>query len=71
MSGSGWLSGQVALVTGGASGLGLAIVERFLAEGALLSVLDKSPQHLETVKERFGDDVTNAWSAANRSGCRI
>lgn len=38
----GWLEGRVALVTGGASGIGLAVVERFLAEGASVGVLDRS-----------------------------
>lgn len=36
----GLLDGQVALVTGGAQGLGLAIAERFTAEGATVVVAD-------------------------------
>jgi 2-keto-3-deoxy-L-fuconate dehydrogenase len=37
----GRLEGKVAIVTGGASGIGLAIVERFRAEGAVVEVLER------------------------------
>ena len=51
------LDGQVALVTGGASGLGRAIVERFISEGARVGVLDLSEERLAQLSEKFGDRV--------------
>jgi len=53
----GRLDGQVALVTGGASGLGRAIVERFVAEGAQVAVLDKSAERLDELGARLGDRI--------------
>jgi cis-2,3-dihydrobiphenyl-2,3-diol dehydrogenase len=46
---NGRLAGQTALVTGGASGLGRAIVDRFIAEGARVAVLDRSAERLKTL----------------------
>ena len=40
------LEGVVAMVTGGASGLGRAVAERFVAEGAAVVVLDRSETKL-------------------------
>ena len=37
----GWLEGKVALITGGGSGIGRALVERFLEEGASVGVLER------------------------------
>ena len=37
------LSGRKVIVTGGASGIGLAVCQRFAAEGATVSVLDRRP----------------------------
>jgi cis-2,3-dihydrobiphenyl-2,3-diol dehydrogenase len=45
----GALEGEIVLITGGASGLGRAVVERFLEEGARLAVLDRSAERLETL----------------------
>jgi cis-2,3-dihydrobiphenyl-2,3-diol dehydrogenase len=53
----GRLEGQVSLITGGASGLGRAIVDRFVKEGARVAVLDRSKQGLETLAETHGDRV--------------
>src|SRR6476619_3163635 len=55
------LTGQTAVVTGGAQGLGLAIAERFVAEGArvVLSDLDLGATEA-AVKQLGGDDVALA-----------
>ncbi|HEY9545486.1 MAG TPA: cis-2,3-dihydrobiphenyl-2,3-diol dehydrogenase [Solimonas sp.] len=51
------LKGEVALVTGGGAGLGRAIVDRYVAEGARVAVLDKSAAGLEEIRKRHGDAV--------------
>lgn len=52
----GALAGEAILVTGGASGLGRALVERFLEDGARVAVLDRTPARL--------DDLVAAWPQA-------
>lgn len=51
------LSKQVVLVTGGASGLGEAIVARCIEEGASVGVLDRSAGGCEALRERHGDRI--------------
>jgi 2,3-dihydroxy-2,3-dihydrophenylpropionate dehydrogenase len=45
---AGWLENRVALVTGGSSGIGRAVVSRFVSEGASVAVMDIAPDAFET-----------------------
>lgn len=53
----GRLDGEVVLITGGASGLGRAIVERFLEDGARLTVFDRSAGRLTELAGAYPDHV--------------
>ncbi|OII07001.1 NAD(P)-dependent dehydrogenase (short-subunit alcohol dehydrogenase family) [Curtobacterium flaccumfaciens] len=54
----GTLNGKTALVSGGTSGIGLAVVRRFVAEGAHVFVTGRRQQALDALREEFGDHVT-------------
>lgn len=55
------LSGQTAVITGGAQGLGLAIAERFVAEGARVVLGDVNLAATESAVEQLGGaDVASA-----------
>jgi NAD(P)-dependent dehydrogenase (short-subunit alcohol dehydrogenase family) len=49
------LKNKVAVVTGGARGIGAAIVERYVAEGALVAVADVSFAQAQETAARYGD----------------
>ena len=55
------LSQRVAVITGAASGLGLATMQRFCREGAVVAALDVNPN---AVVERIADDRLDATAVA-------
>lgn len=55
---SGWLEGQVAFVTGAADGIGRAVVERYIKEGAAgIVALDRDAAKLQSLADAHGDKV--------------
>src|SRR5436190_21882449 len=46
---------KVAIVTGGASGIGLAIVEKFIADGIHTIVIGRDKTKLQNVKKKSGN----------------
>lgn len=51
------LYGKVAIITGGASGLGRAVVTRYVEEGAKVCIVDRSHNRLQELKTLLGDSV--------------
>ena len=64
----GWLDGQVALVTGGGSGIGRAVVARFIAEGARVGVLDRVAGRAQELRSEFGDALVAVTGDVSQLG---
>ena len=56
------INGKVAIVTGGASGLGQATVEAYVAKGAKVAIFDLNEERANTVIEDLGADNVAFWS---------
>ncbi|MEM8761164.1 MAG: glucose 1-dehydrogenase [Pseudomonadota bacterium] len=54
-SGTGRLAGKTAMITGGASGFGREMAERFAAEGARVALLDLNREGAEAVADGIGE----------------
>ncbi|MGW2960786.1 SDR family NAD(P)-dependent oxidoreductase [Streptomyces sp. NPDC001220] len=62
----GQLDGKVCLVTGGSTGIGLAIARRFVAEGATVYVTGRREAELDSAAEALGDRAIGIRSDVSR-----
>lgn len=51
------LAGKSVYITGGASGIGKAVVEEFIKQGAVVTVLDRSAEGLKELESQFGEKI--------------
>ncbi|HVR65391.1 MAG TPA: SDR family NAD(P)-dependent oxidoreductase, partial [Verrucomicrobiae bacterium] len=51
------LGGRVAIVTGGAQGIGFAVAERFAQSGAKLAIWDRDKSELGEARKKLGGEV--------------
>jgi 3-oxoacyl-[acyl-carrier protein] reductase len=63
-------SGRVALVTGGASGIGLACARRLAAAGARVAIADADARRLSGLRRRFGAVNLYAIDVADAAAAR-
>jgi NAD(P)-dependent dehydrogenase (short-subunit alcohol dehydrogenase family) len=61
------LDGKIAVITGGSSGIGLAIAQRFVQEGAHVFITGRRQSELDTAKALIGDGVATVAGDATIS----
>jgi NAD(P)-dependent dehydrogenase (short-subunit alcohol dehydrogenase family) len=54
---AGDLTGKVAIITGGANGIGRGMVERFVAEGARVTIADVDEETAQQLADELGEQV--------------
>ncbi|MEH2373686.1 glucose 1-dehydrogenase [Nostoc sp.] len=59
---TGKLTGKIALVTGGNSGIGLATAQRFVKEGAYVFITGRRQNELDAAVKKIGENVTAVQS---------
>ena len=52
------LTGKIAVITGGSSGIGLAAAKRFVEEGAYVFITGRRQSELDKAKAAIGKNVT-------------
>jgi len=55
------LKNKTAIITGGASGIGLAIAQRFAQEGASVEILDRNEDEMKKAVELIGDSASTQY----------
>lgn len=64
---TGWLDGRRALVVGAGSGIGRAVLDAFLAEGAKVAVLDRDTDKCTAITEALPDVPVTVGDASTRT----
>lgn len=64
------LEGKRALITGGASGIGLETARQFLAEGARVAITARTAEAFEPVRQEFQDGVLSIASDAGSTAAQ-
>lgn len=64
------MSGKVAVVTGGASGIGRATARRLVAEGASVAVIDRNPESIEGFAAELPGTMTFQADTTDEEACR-
>ncbi len=61
------INGKRVLVTGGSSGIGLALAHAFLAKGAKVVIAGRRPDALAKAVQELRENYSHAWSVAART----
>src|SRR3546814_1695272 len=65
------LDGQLALVTGGSAGIGLAIVRELLGFGATVLMVARDPEALERARGELADELGEEDAGEDRKRTRL
>ncbi|WP_437674078.1 SDR family NAD(P)-dependent oxidoreductase [Sorangium sp. So ce131] len=62
------LNGKVAVITGGSSGIGLAVARRFVEEGAYVFITGRRQGELDKARAQIGENVTTVQGDVTDAG---